>query len=224
MSQSILILGESGTGKSSSIRNLPPEETVIINVIGKPLPFRGALKNYTRISPEGLSGNYYDTDNHLKIMKLIDLVNNRRLDIKNLIIDDFGYTMTNSFMRKAHMKGYDKFVEIGKDAFDLVDALCNLRDDLFCFVMMHTEIDNQGRYKPRTVGKMTDQYNCIEGRFTYVYHALVSEGRYQFLTNNDGQHMSKTPMGLHEEMYIDNDLFHVKQSILEYFNDDKEEL
>ena len=106
MSNAILILGQSGAGKSTSIRNLPPEQTLIINVIGKPLPFRGAKSMYTKLSSDGLTGNYYASDDHHAIMRVIKLVHLKRPEIKYLVIDDFGYTLTNSFMRKASEKGF----------------------------------------------------------------------------------------------------------------------
>jgi adenylate kinase family enzyme len=168
MSNAVLILGESGVGKSTSIRTLNPEETFIVNVIGKPLPFRGAKSKYQPLSSDGLTGNYYATDDITTIKRVINLINNKRKDIKTLVIDDFGYTITNSFMRKANQRGYDRFIEIAKDMFDILDIVSNLREDLYCFVMMHTETDSQGRSKPKTVGKMIDQYICIEGKFTNV--------------------------------------------------------
>ncbi len=153
MSNNILILGESGSGKSTSVRTLPPESTMIINVIRKPLPFRGFKKKYPILSSDGLTGNYYASDDPKAIIRLINLVNNKRPDITALVIDDFGYMITNSFMRKSTIKGYDKFSDIGKETFEVLDLISNLRDDLFCFVMMHTEIDMNGRYKPKTVGR-----------------------------------------------------------------------
>jgi hypothetical protein len=216
MSQSILIVGESGVGKSTSIRTLPPEETMIISVIGKSLPFRGAKSKYTKLSPDGMTGNFYVTDDSTNIMRVIKLVNEKRQDIKYLVIDDFGYTMTNSFMRRALEVGYKKFSEIGFDAFKVFDVVSNLRDDLFCFVMMHTEIDQNGRYKPKSIGKMVDQYVCIEGKFSCVFHAFVSEGKYRFITNNDGQHMARTPLDMFSELYIDNDLKLICDTITNY--------
>ena len=215
MSNAILILGESGCGKSTSIRTLPHEETVIINVIGKPLPFKGAKKLYRTMTPQG-EGNYYASDNHASIIKLVNFVNQKRPDIQYLVIDDFGYSITNSFMRKSSQRGYDKYNDIGREAFDVLDAVSNLREDLYIFVMMHTEIDNQGKYKPKTVGRMIDQYICIEGKFSYVFHALVSEGRYEFLTNNDGQHMAKSPMGMFDKLFIANDLLYIAEKIKAY--------
>lgn len=222
MSTCALILGESGSGKSTSIRTLNPNETFIINVIGKPLPFRGAASKYKQLSADGLTGNYYATDDIPTIKRVINLVNNKRLDITNLIIDDFGYTISNSFMRKANQKGYDKFVEIGKDMFDVLEVITNVRGDLFCFVMMHVENDVHGKSKPRTVGKMIDQYVCIEGKFTNCLHTIVNDGQYQFITNNDGQHMAKTPLGMFDSLYIDNDLQAVRDKMLAYFNEEIE--
>jgi len=222
MSTAALILGESGTGKSTSIRNLDPSETFIVNVIGKPLPFKGALSKYTKLSPDGLTGNYYASDDTATIKRIINLVNAKRLDIKVLVIDDFGYTITNSFMRKANQKGYDRFIDIAKDMFDILDIVSNIREDLYCFVMMHTETDMQGKHKPKTVGKMIDQYICIEGKFTNCFSSTVIDGKYKFITNADGSHMSKTPMGMFDDLYIDNDLQYVKKQMHAYFNEDGE--
>ena len=223
MSNSVLILGESGSGKSTSIRNLPPEQTFIINVINKPLPFKGAAKKFKKIESGALIGNYYVNDDPSLIRKLLVHINTKRPEIKFIIIDDFGYTLTNSFMRKAHQKGYDKYTELGKETFEILETVTDLRSDLFCFVMMHTELDQQGKYKPKTVGKMIDQYICVEGKFTYVLHALVTEGQYRFLTNNDGQHMAKTPLNMFNNMFIDNDLTLVVNSINEYNEADEED-
>lgn len=220
MSKSILILGESGSGKSTSIRNLPPEETFIINVIGKSLPFRGSSKKYTKLSPDGLTGNYYCSDNTSQVRKVIQLINQKRADIKYLVIDDCGYIIMNDFMKKALEKGYEKYSSLGKDFSDLMTTVTDLRDDLFCFVMMHIETDKNGKTKPKTVGAMIDQYVCIEGKFTYVLHTAVHDNNYRFITNHDGFHMCKTPMGLFDKQYIDNDLLFVSQKINEYLEGD----
>jgi len=163
-----------------------------------------------------LTGNYYASDDASKITRLLKFINESRPEIQYIVIDDYGYTITNSFMRKASQRGYDKFQDIGSDAFNVLEAVASLRDDLFCFVMMHTEIDTHGKYKPRTVGKMIDQYICIEGKFTYVFHALVNDGQYKFLTNTDGHHLAKTSLGLFPDMFIDNDLKLIADTIEAY--------
>jgi len=220
MNNSILILGDSGTGKSTSLRNLPSNETFLINIIGKPLPFRGASKKFTQLSPDGLTGNYYSTDKGATVKRVIKLINDKRPDIKYLILDDIGFVAMNAYMERIKLKGFDKYLDIGEE-FKLAIELTNqLRDDLFCIVTMHIETDPQGKTKPKTIGNVIDKHINIEGRFTHVFHTMVSEGEYKFLTNNDGIRMAKTPMGLFDENYIDNDMMKIIDSINQYNNED----
>lgn len=220
MNNSVLILGDSGTGKSSSLRTLPPEETFIVNVIGKALPFRGSAKKYTKLSADGLTGNFYCTDDANQIKRVIKLVNDKRPEIKYLILDDLGYVTMNAFMKRALLKGYDRFSEIASEFNIAIEMINQLRDDLFCFAMMHIETDRQGKTKPKTVGQMIDQYINIEGKFTHVLHTCVVDGSYKFITNNDGLHMAKTSLGMFDKNLIDNDLMMVVDKINSYLNDD----
>jgi ABC-type dipeptide/oligopeptide/nickel transport system ATPase component len=220
MANTVLVIGESGTGKSTSIRNLDPKETFIINVVGKALPFRGYKSKYTNISPDWTTGNYVACDEAEKIIKAIEFINGRRPDIKNIIIDDFQYTMANEFMRKAVEKGYEKFTKIGQNAWMIINALSRCRDDLECFVLSHSEIDVNGKVKCKTIGKMLDDKITLEGMFTIVLHTIVEAGNYRFLTQNDGVHIAKSPMGMFEDKYIANDLQYVKQHIADYMNED----
>lgn len=222
MSTAVLIIGDSGTGKSTSLRTLPPSETFILNVISKPLPFRGQAKNYIPLSPDGLTGNYYCTDQGVVIKRIINLVNTKRPDIKYLVIDDIGYVAMNAFMKRALIKGYDRFSEIASEFGAAIELANKLRDDLFCIVTMHIETDKQGKTKPKTVGNMIDQYINIEGKFTNIFHTIVSEGGYKFLTRNDGIHMAKTPLGLFRDALIDNDMMEIINRINEYNNEDIE--
>lgn len=220
MSNTILIVGESGTGKSSSIRNLNPKETFIINVIDKPLPFKSAKRLYTVCNKENPEGNYFASDNHATIMSLIEAVNSRRPETKNLIVDDYQYSMANAFMRKALEKGYDKFSEIGKHAWEIIRALIGTREDLTCFVLSHSDTDIHGKAKVKTIGKMLEDKICVEGMFSIVLHSLVIDGQYKFLTQNDGQHVAKSPMDMFATKYIDNDLALVKAKIEDYLHED----
>jgi ABC-type polar amino acid transport system, ATPase component len=220
MSSTILIIGESGSGKSSSIRNLNHEETYIINVLDKPLPFKGYKKIYFKDAKEDKRPNYFATDDCNKIRQAIKAINEQRKEIKNLIIDDFQYIMANLFMRKALERGYDKFTEIGQSAWSIIRDLTLCRDDLKCYVLSHSEIDNNNKVKCKTIGKMLDDKICIEGMFTIVFHALTSDNKYKFLTQNDGVHVAKSPMGMFDQKYIDNDLKFVNDLIDQYFNDD----
>lgn len=220
MSNNVLIIGESGTGKSTSIRTLPHEETFIINVINKPLPFKGAGKKYTKFSKDNLTGNYYAGDNHDEIMKVISYVNLKRPEIKYLVIDDMGYTLTNDFMRSALVKGYDKFSMLAKDAWEIMKTINDTRPDLLCFMIMHSDTDQQGKSKPKTIGKLLDEKVCIEGMFTICLHSMVVDGQYYFITNNDGSHMAKSPLGMFSSLRIKNDLLMIAEYINEYLNED----
>jgi hypothetical protein len=213
MSNVVVILGESGTGKSTSLRNLNPDETFIINVLNKPLPFRGYKKMYNEENK-----NFLDTDDYRRIMPYLKAINERRPDIKSIVIDDFSFLMNNEFMHRCREKGYDKFTDMGSNVFNIMDICQNFRDDLYCYLLCHTEKDHAGMIKPKTVGKMTADYVGLAERSTIVLHTQIVDGHYSFLTQNDGLHVAKTPMGMFEEVYIDNDLQKVRNIIDEYYN------
>lgn len=220
MSNTILVIGESGSGKSTSLRNLNPEETFLINVLDKPLPFRGYKKNYIRVSTDDRKVNYFATDNYDSIVRALRKINEERLDIRNIVIDDFQYVMANEFMKRATERGFDKFTEIGQHAWNIVNTLIGLRESIDCFVLSHTDTDATGKVKPKTIGKMLDDKITLEGMFTTVLHALILDGKYKFLTQNDGTHVAKSPMGMFDHKLIDNDLMYVKEKMFNYFNEE----
>jgi len=214
MSGIIVVLGESGTGKSTSIRNLLPEETFVINVLSKPLPFKGYKKNYNEENK-----NYYETDSYQKIIGYIEAVSMRRPEIKTIIIDDFSFLMNNEFMRRCKEKGFDKFVDMGLNMFNLFSSSGSIRADLTVFIMCHTEKDHAGMIRPRSVGKMTADYVGLGERATIVLHTQVIDGQFKFLTQNNGLHMAKSPCEMFDEIYIDNDLNLVKKKVNQYYED-----
>lgn len=212
-----LILGECASGKTTSIRTLNPDETFIINIEDKPLPFRN-FKNNFRSAPEGdKKVNYYASDNALKIVGAINKISQSRPDIKYLIIDDFGYLMSNEFFSRASEKGFAKFSEIGQHAWIVLNALKNAREDLYGFLLAHNELTPDGKYKIRTIGKMLDEKCNIEGKFPHIFHALIVEGEYKFLTRNDGTHMGRSPLDMFKNDYIDNDLSKIIKVYEEYY-------
>ena len=216
MSICTLVIGEAGSGKSTSLRNLEPKETFIINVLNKPLPFRGMSKNYTQISSDRKTGNYYSTDNCSNILGCIDVINNSRPDIKNFIIDDFQYVMSNEFMRRGMEKSFDKFTEIGMHAWQILTKIRKCRNDLFCFVLSHSETDNAGKVKCKTIGKLLNEKVTLEGMFDITLHTQLIDDEYKFLTRGDGIHLARASMGMFEDKYIDNDLNLAKNYITEY--------
>lgn len=220
MSNTVLIIGESGTGKSTSIRALNPEYTFIISVLDKPLPFKSARKHYKLLtSGKDKEGNYYISDNWAHILKAIQFVDKERHDIKTLVIDDIQYLMANEYMRRALEKGYDRFSEIAQHFWFVINALLGARPDLTCFVLCHSDTDNRGVARCKTIGKFLDEKITVEGMFTTILHSKVMDGGYYFQTQFDGDRLAKSPTDMFPELLIPNDLRVVKQYVESYYND-----
>ncbi len=228
MAELIAIVGDSGSGKSTSIRNLDPEKTFIISTTGKRPGVKGAKKKYPdfRINRETkeMTGNFYTTSNIDSIKKMMQLVNTKMPDVSVLIIDDFQYLQAFEAMARVDEKGYGKFTDMAKHAYEALKTGMDMRDDLFIVIMTHSENtgDNLNPYyKIKTQGKMLDSVITLEGLFTYVLftRVLKDDGeniQYKFITNSDGTCTAKTPMGLFEDQLIDNDLDMVVRRIQEY--------
>lgn len=223
MSTTTLIIGESGTGKSSSIRNLNHEETFIISSLDKPLPIRGFKNKYIKENIEARKMNFCTEKDPYKIISIIKAVNERRPEIKTIILDDFQYIMANHLLRVNATRSnevFEKFRNIGTFVWNIIDELQNCKSTTNCYVIMHSDLKDDGTYKPKTVGKMVDSQICLEGTFSTILHSLIIDGSYKFLTQNDGIHMAKSSMGMFKDKYIDNDLLEINNTINEYFNED----
>ncbi len=214
MAINILIMGESGTGKSTAISPLDHEHTAIINVLGKALPFRNYKEKYRPLTAE--VGNYYVSDNADLITRCINFLANKRPDIHNIVIDDFQYVMANEYMRRARETGYTKFTEIGQGSWNVLNAAMGAPDNIICYYMSHTDVNEKGTVKIKTIGKLLDSY-CAEGMFTIVLHSMIVNGKYKFLTQHDGTHLAKSPIGLFDDLFIDNDLRYVQQQVEKYY-------
>lgn len=212
--ETILILGESGRGKTTSLRNLNPKETFIISTTSKPLPWKGWKKSYTKFDTKtNLEGNWAQCSKSTTIISLIKYINAKMLNVKNIIIDDIQYAMAFEFMDRRKEKGYEKFNDIGGDFTDMLRVADSLRDDVKLIFTGHSENigDTMNEYWTlKTIGRMVKEKVTPEGLFTYVFHALVEEGdngmEYKLLTNTDGIHVAKTPLGMFDKLKIDNDL------------------
>lgn len=216
MSNTVLVIGQSGSGKSTSLRNLDPKSTFIISVLDKPLPFRGYKKNYNEQNK-----NFYCSDDYKAIKNYIRAISERRPDITTLVIDDAHFLMANEFMHRACEKGYDRFSEIAQHMWEVMTEITRTRHDLTCFILSHNEIDSNGISKPKTVGKMLDDKITLEAMVTVCLHTMVKDGEYKFLTQNDGSHVCKSPIGLFDDVVIDNDLLVVKEAVEKYFNEEE---
>lgn len=223
------IVGESGSGKSTSIETLDPTETFIINVANKPLPLRGWKKKYKPLNKENPMGNYVHSSNPETIGKLMQMVSTKRPEIKHLIIEDSSYITSFEIFDRAKESSYTKQIEIAKHYADILRDVQELRDDLFVIVITHPDVerDNLGQVvskKIKTYGKMTDKYMSLDGLFTYILYSgvIVTEedgvsARYVFETNDPTKiSTAKSPRGVFEERYIDNDLKFVIDKINEY--------
>ena len=196
----VLILGESGSGKSSSLRNFEPDEVGIFNVASKPLPFRKPLKR--------VDGATYDL-----IKKILAKGN-----LKSYIIDDSQYLMAFAAFDRAKETGYGKFVDFALDFRNLIKFVVeNTPPDVLVYFLHHTETSDTGRTKAKTAGKMLDSQLTLEGLFSIVLLCRTDGTRHYFETQSDGFSTAKSPMEMFDPE-IDNDLKFVDTAIREYWN------
>ena len=208
MAVPVLVMGRSGSGKSASLRNAS-EAMFVINVNKKPLPFK---------NNENLK--VLNCDEYLKIKSSLKAAYDK--GIKVAVIDDAGYLMTSKFMAgHRQAKGnsqFDLYNEIADNFYSLVKFVADdLPEDMIVGVTMHEEKNDMGESKPKTIGKLLDDKVCVEGMFTIVLHALKLDGKYVFATNTDGLDVTKSPIGMFDETYIDNDFQLVVNKIREYY-------
>lgn len=224
MANLIAIVGSSGSGKSSSIRTLDPKETFIINIASKPLPFKGWRSKYTLWTKDNPEGNYINTSDVSLINKVLAYINTKRLEIRNVIIEDAQYIMAFEYMDRALEKGFGKFNEIAQKFYSVLKSGITMRDDLNIIVTCHSEnigTADDPQLKIKTLGKMLDSSITVEGLFTYVLFTYIQIGDdnkpiYTFQTHSDGTTTAKTPMDCFDEDYIPNDLQYVIDKIKEY--------
>lgn len=227
MGLGVLVIAESGSGKSTSIENLNPKETFIINVANKPLPFKGWKTKYKAWTKTDTSGNMANVSSPAGIQKVIVHINDNRPEIKNIIIDDFQYMSSFEFFDRVSEKGFEKFTEIGAAIARIARLPKDLREDLMVFILTHaeegTDIEGRKKYKAKTIGKMVDEKLTVEGLFSIVLFGKVKKNadgtvRYVFETHNNGENTCKSPKGMFDADEIENDLQLVRQAILDYEN------
>ncbi len=199
----VLIMGKSGSGKSTSLRNF--ENVGLINVLGKPLPFKNSVKSVT-------------TDDYATVLKVLN-----SCEAKSIVIDDAGYLMTNQFMRGHSSEGkgngiFTFYNDLGDKFWGLIRFVVKtLPEDKIVYFVMHEDKNEFGDIKPKTIGKMLDDKVCIEGMFTIAIRAMISNGKYVFKTLSDGSDICKSPLGMFDTLEIDNDLALVDSRIREYY-------
>jgi len=171
MSQSILVIGESGGGKSRSIFSLDHTSTFLINVIGKDLPFKGFKNKYQQYDKTTKTGNTVTTHDAVLIQKYLTSISEKMPQIKTIVIDDGQFVMAYEFMAKAKEKGYDKYVSLAENFFNVIKTSQELRDDLTVVILCHSEdvnVNGSTKTKIKTIGRMLDEKITLEGLFTIV--------------------------------------------------------
>ena len=201
----ILLIGASGTGKSTSLRNFKGDEVAVVNVLGKPLPFKSDIK----------AGK---CDNYDVILKAIE-----KTDKKTIVIDDAGYLLTNEFMSKSSIKGYDKYNEMANNFFNLINGIKNVQGGKTVYLVMHEDVNEFGDIKPKTIGKLLDDKVNIQGMFTICIRTAYENGNYIFRLKTNGQDCVKTPFGMFETDTMENDLKEFDKVVREYYELDQKE-
>ena len=227
MSNLVIVLGSSGTGKSTSIKTLNPEETVIINVLGKDLPFKGSRANYTREKKNLVQSAKWDS-----ISSMMQSISKNMPNIHNIVIDDAIYIMRTEFFDRSKETGFNKYNELADHFRRIIAEGNNLRSDITVFMMLHTEsVEADGSvigYKASTVGKLLDKmYNPLES----VSITLFSQPKYDdkgkpefgFWTHpmkvNGIEIPAKSPAEMFEEDFIPNSLQLVLDKMHEYYGE-----
>lgn len=196
-----MILGESGSGKSASLRSFAPGDVCVLNVAGKRLPFRNDFGKNVVNKPG------YDL-----ILRGV-----RSGKFKRYAIDDSQYLLAFDAFSRAKEKGYDKFTDMALNFYDLLQGCRDAADDAIVYFLHHCESDDRGFIRPKTQGKMLDQQLNVAGLFTIILLARTDGNEHWFETQSDGMSVAKSPMGMFPDRRIPNDLALVDKTIREYY-------
>lgn len=221
MAEIILYLGESAVGKTTSLRNLNPEKTVVITPNSKSMPFKGGDKMYQ-------SGvNRINTNRLTDVFGVLEYISTSKPEVTMVVIDDFFHFISARIFDPTFLgrtKGNDAFAkwnELGADVFNTMFAKAqDLRQDLYIVVMAHTAVKDDGTVSIKTAGKLMDNTIDIPSYFSYIFHGIIREDdtgiHYLMQTNRNSIYHAKTPMGAFKDLYIDNDMAVVIDAINEY--------
>lgn len=196
----VLIMGESGSGKTYSIKNFDPAEVGIFSVEKNRLPFK--KDGFKVVKNAGYS----------VIMKALT-----KPTLKRYVIDDSQYLLVNEFFDRAKESGYQKFTDLALNFRNLIHYISReLPDDVVVYFLHHTELDAAGKVKAKTIGRMLDEKLTVEGCFDIVLLAQTEGTEHYFVTQSDGYTTAKSPEGMFE-LKIPNDLAVVDAAIRDYW-------
>lgn len=224
MANIVIILGKSGTGKSTSIKTLDPEKTVVINTLKKRLPFKGSNSIYNEDKK-----SLFNIDDYQTIINYIQAISDKT-DKENIVIDDAIYCMRKEYFKRAKEAGYSKYVELAQHFQQIISTCENARENLNVFLMLHSEdVVSDGsttEYKVATIGKLLDsQYNPVEVVPMVLYSTVKFDDKgnatYGFYTHRTMEGTvcipAKSPDGMFDEDFIPNDLGYVVKKMSEYY-------
>lgn len=215
MANIICVMGESGSGKTSAMRNLDPASTYYIDCDKKGLSWRGWRQQYNTDAK-----NYTRTDDQQFVLRLLHAINDKESTrhIKTVIVDTINGIMVADEMRRSKEKGYDKWLDLAVAIYDIIDYALTMRDDLTVVFVAHTQTDHdENGYmftRIKTSGKKLDKIT-LESKFPVVLLAKVIDGKHVFETKANFS-TAKTPMGAYEEQYIDNDIAEVLKVLAKF--------
>ena len=225
MANIIMLLGKSGTGKSTSIKGLDSKETVVINVLGKRLPFKGSNALYNKENK-----NLFQRESYTDIISLVQNISDKATNVKNIILDDFIYVMRKEYFSRARETGYNKYTELAQHFQQIISTCEKLREDLNVFMILHSEDVQSDKtttgYKVSTVGNLVDNcYNPLEVVPMVLYSSVKYDDKgntqYGFYTHRCKEGVveipAKTPDEMFDEDFIPNDLGYVVKKMNEYY-------
>jgi hypothetical protein len=217
MSKALLILGDSGSGKTASLMNLEPFTTLLIQSEKKDLPFRPKGWGPFSSDPEkgSLEGSI-NVSNDYQVIKAA-MGGAVKAGKKVIIIDDANYLMMGEEFRRVKETGFGKFSEMALHFLSLVQFAKTLPDDVIVVIMAHSQTSPEGKVSIKTTGKMLDEKVIVEGLFTMVMMCKVREGKHYFETKTNGNTPAKMPIGMFDSNEIDNDLKIVVETINDYY-------
>ena len=225
MANICMILGPSGTGKSTSIKGLDPKETVVLNVLRKRLPFKGSGTIYNADNK-----NLFNVDEHTQIINLLNSIDQKAPHVKNVIVEDMTYVMRKEFFKRAKETGYGKYTELAQHFQQIINTCENMRENINVFFILHSEPVQSDKvtigFKVSTIGALIDnQYNPVEVVPMVLYSAIKYDEKgnatYGFYTHRcmEGtvEIPAKSPADMFEDDFISNDLGLVVKAMNEYY-------
>ena len=226
MANNVIILGKSGSGKSTSIKGLDPKETIVINTLRKRLPFKGSSSMYSKENK-----NLFSVDDYTSVISLLQNISEKATHVKNVVLDDIIYVMRKEYFKRSKESGYRKYTELAAHFQQIISTCEAMRDDINVFFILHSEditSDNAiTGYKVSTIGKLLDnQYNPVEVVPMVLYATVTYNEKgapdYGFYTHTFKEGSveipAKTPDGMFSEARIPNDLGLVSKAMTEYYN------